>query len=368
LFKLRKNHIFLAIALVLVLMVGIAGCGTKQGGSADPGDNGKAEEPGETIELIWGTPFPAEHPQQKLVVDPFVEEVREKSNGRINIVVHPGNTITSSTSVYEDTVSGAMDIGWTIQGWTPGKFPLTALMELPFLWESATEATEVIWTLFEQSEALQKEYEDVYVFNLYTTDIGDIYTRDTPVRSIEDLKSLQLRSASQMVDSILRLFGAESVTLPMPDLYDAVERGTVDGFAAAGHSSLLSYHTYEVTKYATNRMGLYISPQIMFMNKDVWESLSPEDQEIIKSCSGKAMAMKAAAVYDEENQKGLDAMIEAGVEIIEFSPEEMQQFRDAAAPVVEEYIKWLEDQGLPGQETYDLMMQIREEVISKTRN
>ena len=58
-------------------------------------------------------------------------------------------------------------------------------------------------------------------------------------------------------------------------------------------------------------------------------------------------------------------MLEAGVEIIEFSPEELQQFREAAAPIVEEYIKTLEDQGLPGQETYDLMMKIREEVLSK---
>ena len=175
-----------------------------------------------------------------------------------------------------------MDIGWTIQGWTAGRFPLTGLMELPFLWESSTEATEVIWTLFEQSEALQKEYDDVYVFNLYTTDIGDIYTRDTPVYSMDDLKGLQLRSASRMVDSILRQFGAESISLPMPDLYDAVERGTVDGFRGSRPFVSLSYHTYEVTKYASNRMGLYISPQIMFMNKAVWESLSLKIKKLSK--------------------------------------------------------------------------------------
>jgi TRAP-type C4-dicarboxylate transport system substrate-binding protein len=98
LFKLRKNYIILGLTLMLSLMVGLlAGCGTGPENNADPGDNG---DTGETIELIWGTPFPAEHPQQKLIVDPFVEEVREKSNGRINIIVHPGNTITSSTSVY----------------------------------------------------------------------------------------------------------------------------------------------------------------------------------------------------------------------------------------------------------------------------
>ena len=124
---------------------------------------------------------------------PFVEEIKEASNGRI-ITVHPGGSITTGTTAIDDVTSGAVDMIWTLQGYTAGRFPLTEMLEFFDHFNSAVEATETIWGLFEQSEAFREEYSDYKVFNMYVTDIGDVYTSNKPIHTPADLNGVKLRA------------------------------------------------------------------------------------------------------------------------------------------------------------------------------
>ncbi len=353
----RKSMLLTVSVLALGLVAGLVVTGCETEDEVENGVNGE-EEP---VELTFGHPFPAAHHQQEEVIEPFVEEVENESDGRIQITIHPGGAVTDGASAVEDVIAGTVDMGWTMQGYTAGRFPLTEMIELPFLWESASEATEVLWTMYEESDAMQEEYGEVKVLNLFTTEPGDIYTRETPIQEPADLEDLELRVPSRMVEWTIDELGGDPTSMPMPDVYDATERGTVDGLIT-GHSAQLSYHLYEVTGYATDNMGLYVSPQVMFMNQETWESLSEEDQQIIENASGKEMALTSAGTYDEQYHGGYEAMEEGGVEIYALSDEEVETFREAASPVVDYYIDRLEDDGLPGQETYDLMMDLMEDV------
>jgi len=361
-----KNKILVFLAFVLlVTMLGVTILGCSK--SAEPSSESNSQEQTkkqEVIELTFAHPFPATHHHHTGIIMPLVEEIKEKSNGRIIINVHPGGSITTGTSAIDDISSGAVDMTWTLQGYTAGRFPLTSLIEFPSHFNSAVEATEVLWTLFEESEEFQKEYGDFKVFNMYTADMGELHTRTKPIHTPEDLNGVHLRSASPLVDKTLSAYGAASSNMPMPDVYDALDRGIIDGLGT-GPSAIPTYKLHEVLKYSTLGVNLYASPQVMAISWNAWNRLSPEDQELFESLTGRELSIKSAKYYDELSESGLKAMREAGIQIYELTPEDKAKFDEAGKKVVPDYIKELESKGFPGQQLYDRMIEIRDSLRNK---
>lgn len=345
----RKKILFIIVILIVISMsFTVAGCSKSQG-------NGE-----KTIELIMGHPFSSEHPVSKEILIPLAQELYEKSDGRIRLTIHSAGAITSAGSVYEDVISGAFDIGWTLQGYTPGRYPLTEVVELPFLFNSSLEGSKVLWRLFKEHLALQEEYNEVKVLGLWVTDPGEILSKK-PVKNPADLAGMRIRFAGPMQEAMLNKLGAVPVGMSAPEMYDSLERGIIDG-VTIGYSTIESYRLHEVIKNMTAGLEMFVSPQVVFMNQEKWESLSPEDQELLASLTGERMALKGGNIYDSGNVKGYDLSVNSGVEIYEASPKVKEQWRSKTAPLVEDWIASVKGKGLPGQDLYNLMLSILSDV------
>ncbi|MDW7740325.1 MAG: TRAP transporter substrate-binding protein [Bacillota bacterium] len=358
----KKLFLIIGLVAMMLFVFGIAGCGGTDTVAPVEEEPENGEEPAEEVEVVvldFAHPFPAAHHHHVDIIVPFVEEIMEKSEGRVVINLHPGGSITTGTSAIDDVSTGAVDMIWTLQGYTAGRFPLTEMIEFFDHFNSAEEATATIWGLLEQNEEFQEEYGDFKVFNMYTTDIGDVYTSNKPIQKPSDLQGVSLRSASPMVDKSLSRFGATTAGMPMPDAYDNIERGVVDGMAT-GASAIPTYRLYEVLSYATEGMNLYVSPQVMAMSWDAWNRLTPEDQALFETIGGRELSLKSARYYDELHEWGVTSMQEEGMEVYFLSPEEKALFAELAAPVVEDYIAELTGRGYDAQGFYDLMISIRD--------
>lgn len=309
-----------------------------------------------TVELILGHPFPAGHIQHQRMLLPLAKELAERSKGRIKLTIHPGGALGPGPGVYENVVSGAMDIGWTLQGYTPGRFPLTGVVEIPFLWQGAEQASKVLWQLYEKHPGLRKEYADVKVLALWTHDLGHIYTTRKPVRTLEDLKGLRLRFPGPMQRNLLTALGAVPVGMPAPDIYDAMERGIIDGTAIA-NSGTKSFRLYEVIKHAA-QSGLYVASMGVFMNRRSWEKLSPEDRKLIDSLTGERLSVQGGKTYDGEDEAALKLLKDHRVDIYRVPAKEMDRWRAAAKAVTEEWMGDLDRRGLDARGLHKLMLEL----------
>ena len=346
--KRKQILSFVTILLIFSMSLAAAGCGKSE-------SNG-----GKTIELVMGHPFSSEHPVSKEILIPLAKELNEKSDGRIRLTIHSAGSITSAGSVYEDVISGAFDIGWTLQGYTPGRYPLTEVVELPFLFDSSLEGSKVLWRLFEEHPALQEEYNEVKVLGLWVTDPGEILSKKS-VKNPADLAGMRIRFAGPMQEAMLNKLGAVPVGMSAPEMYDSLERGIIDG-VTIGYSTIESYRLHEVIKNMTAGLEMFVSPQVVFMNQAKWESLSTEDQELLASLTGERMAIKGGDIYDSGNLKGYDLSVNGGVEIYEVSADVKEQWRSKTAPLVEDWISSVKSKGLPGQDLYNQMLSILNDV------
>lgn len=309
-----------------------------------------------TVELVWGHPFSPQHHIHVNVLIPLAEELEERSDGRIRVRFFPGGALAGASELYDAVVSGVLDVAWTLPSYTPGRFPLTEVIEVPFLfWENAEQASWVLWNLYQQHEGMQQEYADVKLLGIWSNDPRAIFTREQPVRTLGDLEGLRIRALGSMEFAALEAFGAVPLGMPAPDIYDALERGVIEGVSITV-SAVATFHFYDVVQHVTitNHGG---GAQVVVMNLDTWNSLAPEDQELIASLTGERLSLAGGRQYDRAYQEGMNIIDEHGLQVHYLSEEDMEKWRTVTEPLA--IGDWLEAHAHRGaRELYDLMLEL----------
>jgi TRAP-type C4-dicarboxylate transport system substrate-binding protein len=380
---MRRVPRTLAVGLAIALIA--AGCGADDGDDAEPdatdetdavdeeeavedeeeavedeeeGDPEEAPEDfGDPVTLTLGHPFPPTDPIQVDVWEPWVEEIREATGGTVDIEIHAGGALAPGPQVYENTVAQAQDIGWTLPGYTPGRFPITQIIEAPFVFENAIQGTEVAWELWNEFEEWQEEFHDVHVLSLWAMDTGDLFTRDQPVETLEDFAGLTIRSPAPLQTQALEAMGASATGMPAPEIYDSVERGVIDGYKLA-NSATRVFDLGPTTGYRT-ACNCYTGAFVLVMAQGAWDGLSPAQQDAIMELSGYDLALRVAQRHqDAADETAEGYWPEHGIETVELSDEEFGRWRDAVQPVFDQWIEEREDEGVPGQAMADRLFEL----------
>jgi TRAP-type transport system periplasmic protein len=352
------------LTLVALLSLALAACraddpqdGPREDPAAEdePATDG-ADDPEVTLTL--GHPFPATHVIAEAVLEPFAAEIHERSGGTIEIEMHPGETLGPGPAVYESVVAGAQDLGFALHGYTPGRFPVAQVVELPFMFPdgSAEEATEALWELYEEFPEFQAEYEDVKIIAMWTHEPGQLWTRGQRVETLGDLTGLTVRAPGPVSADLIDELGAGPESLPAPELYDALDRGVIDGLMI-GENGVHDFTLFEVLDYGV-ACDCYTSPMFVVMNRDSWERLSPDQQTLVDEYAGRPLSIEAAQAYDEARVDARDLIDAEGIEMIELSDDELERWRDAARSVIDEWIEAREQDGVPGAAMVERLREI----------
>lgn len=319
--------------------------------------NRGAEDSPSPITLTFGHPFPPTDPIQVNVWEPWVERVRERTAGTVNIEIYAGGALGPGPSVYELVAAGAQDIGWTMPGYTPGRFPISQVIEAPFMFENAQQATRIAWDLWEEFDEFRAEYSDVRPLAIWAMDTGDLFTRERPVRTLEDIAGLTIRAPSPLQNQALQAMGAVPVSLPGPEIYDSVERGVIDGYKLA-NSATRVFDLGRATRYRT-ACNCYTGVFVLVMNSRAWDRLSPGQQQALTELTGEGLALELAAEHQAmADEVALEYWPQTGIETIDLSADEFARWRRAVRPVFERWIQERESSGVPGRRMADRIFEL----------
>lgn len=355
------------ISLLVLVMVMISACGSgnsnnteNNGGTTAPasgsensqGANASNAETAEAITFSMGHIGPPVHVQDLRAMTPFSEEVAELTEGRVNFQIYPGSALGGPAETYDNIMTGIMDAGWSLQGYNAGLFPVHSVLHLPFLANgTAAELSVIAHQLYEKFPEIQEEYSDVKMLWVHAADSYAIITKGKAVRSFEDAKGLKLRTPSIEAGKMIESWGATPVSMPAPEIYDAMQKGVIDG-GVLPIAAIKDFNLYDVVDYVS--VGYFnTSLFYMLMNQNSWDKISPEDQAIIEELIGEPMAQKAGEAFDYQQQEAQKESIEAGIEFIELDDAELQKFKDASQVVTDEWLSSMEDKGIDGQAIYD---------------
>jgi TRAP-type C4-dicarboxylate transport system substrate-binding protein len=305
------------------------------------------------IKLTYSNFFPPTHIQSKLS-EAWCKEVEKRTQGRVTVQYFAGQTLTKAKQTYESVMDGIADIGTSALAYTRGRFPVINAVDLPFGYPSGTVATEVVNALYNQLKP--KEFDDTKVMYIHAHGPGMIHTRGKAVRKLEDLKGLKIRSTGTSAE-VVEALGGTPVPMPMPDSYQSLQKGVVDGSAYPFEANK-GWKLGEVVDYATAcYSAAYTTTFFVVMNKAKWNSIDPKDQKIIEEINAE-WAPKHGEAWDASDMEGIRFFLQQGNEIIGLDAKESARWAKAVEPLITKYAKDLDSQGLDGKTVIKTIRQL----------
>ncbi|MCA8868332.1 MAG: TRAP transporter substrate-binding protein [Rhodobacteraceae bacterium] len=296
------------------------------------------------VTLKMSNYLPPKHGFTADFMAPFAAELEERTNGAVKVELYDATSAFGKIDRQADQVkAGVIDIALGLNGIPRDRFPASSVIEMPFLVEYADAGSRALWELYKEG-ALGSEYDDFKVLGLFTHHGGLIHTVSTPVRKLEDLKGLRLRTPSPAVSAMLEYLGASPVGLPPSAIYENLQKGTLDGVVttwdlvgAIKANELLKYHT-DAKAYAT---GFHI-----LMNQAKYDSLPDDVRVVLDDMTGDNLVAKFGGWWDKWESRGLNDAKARGNEIITIDDATRAEWAKTLEPMITSYLLSLKDLGV----------------------
>jgi TRAP-type C4-dicarboxylate transport system substrate-binding protein len=294
----------------------------------------------DVIKLKAANYLPPMH-KMSLLTQWFCDEVKKRTNGKVEITYYPGGTLLSPVKMYVGITTGIADMGFSHTAYTRGRFPVTEVLDLPQGYPSGYVAVQVSNDFYEKFKPA--EWDDVHVLYFASSPPLVLHTNKKPVRTMEDMAGLKIRATGQMAE-VIKALGASPVPLQMPDVYEALKRGVIDG-VTVDLSPLKYWKFSEVIKYTTASWPLGTTYAFYFViNKNKWEKLSPDAQKVMTQVAMEAKD-KQAVLWNEMDIEGRDLFLSQGGELIQLSDAEIEKWKKAVQPVIVKYKEGMVSKG-----------------------
>jgi len=280
---------------------------------------------------------------------PWAKQVEADSGGRIKIDIYPAMQLGGAPpQLYDQARDGVVDLIWHLLGSSPGRFPGTEVFELPFVAarRGVTNA-KACQELYETH--LRDEFRDVHPICVWAHDHGLVHA-NKPVRTLEDMRGLKLRSPTRQAGEALRLLGASAIGMPVPQVPEALAQRVIDG-AVIPWEVVPALRVQELVRNHTDIPGsptFYTATFVLAMNKPRYESLPADLKAAIDKNSGQVAAAMAGAMWDEQAVVVSEMVRKRGNTILTLSEEEKARWRKTTEPVIDAWIKQVKERGIDG--------------------
>jgi TRAP-type transport system periplasmic protein len=297
-----------------------------------------------TMKLRLSVMWPPQHPWTK-TFDAWGKDIEKATAGRITVTVFAANTLSPPMQVYDNTVKGVVDVGTNLLAYSPGRLPLSEVLQQPLGYKSGLQATRAANAYYKKFKP--KEFDDVQVMFLHGAAPGFIFTKN-PAKSVADLKGLRIKANAENAD-IVKNLGGSPVTMPVTETYDALSRGVVDG-CLFPLEALQGFKIGEVVKTVLEDYPMsYMTSMYAIMNKAKWNAISPDDQKAIEKIN-EEYAEKFGKGWVELDGKAMEFAKSKGVTFVRVSKEDEAFTAEKMKPILQDYVKMTKSKGLPGDE------------------
>lgn len=290
----------------------------------------------------------------KEIQEPLARAIEKQSDGHIKVDLRGAgpNGFGKPAELLDMVQRGDIDIAYTVQGYSPGRFPATSVAELPLMFHDAQEGTRVLWQLYKEG-LLGKEYDGLHVLSLYAGVPSGIFSATKPISALKDLRGMRLRVASPVIGLSLARMGAVPIGLPINLIGESIASHMVDGlaFGADSMESLPGANGKGVADQvkAFYDCGFAETALMVVMNQKAWDSL-PKDMQKVLDDNFSVAAMQAMAKDRDVNEDAAKKRFQgkSGFTYTTMTPDQHDEMVKLIAPVIDDWKKSLAEKSIDG--------------------
>lgn len=248
--------------------------------------------------LVFATASPPEGAISRIIFEEWVERINTDGKGVVQIDLRHGFTMANPNNFYDRVTGGVVPISWGILTTVGGQFPLTGMLELPFLADDVESASIAYWRLIE-SGLLDEEFREIVPLFVTAFPQAGIHL-SAPIANLDTLNGASVIAGSRTNGSVIQALGGTPLSINPADAYEAIRRGTADG-RFVSWTAFQPFRMDEITFYHIEApIGTAIGA--VFVNRDVWGRLPEEAREIVMRHSGEEQTRHLAQFFRAEDE------------------------------------------------------------------
>ena len=293
----------------------------------------------------------------------WMEKVEKDSGGRIKFEAYPAMQLGGTpVQLYDQARDGVVDIVWTLPGSTAGRFPRVEVFELPFMMSNAEATSKAYWE-YVQTMA-PDEFKETHVIALHVHGPGMFHSASKQIKTHSDLKGMKVRGPTRQITKMLSSVGATPVGMPLPQIPDALSKGTIDA-CVIPWEVVPSVKVHELTKFHSefdsNGPALYTTTFVMAMNKAKYDGLAPDLKKVIDANSGLATSAWLGKTQQGNDPAGRKSAVDRGNTLYTFPASERQEFIKLSGAIENEWAADMDKRNFDGKK----LLATAKELIAK---
>ena len=295
---------------------------------------------------------PAQHALNP-ALQAWADDLKKASGGSISTTLFPGEQLGKAFDHYDMARDGIADVAYVNPGYQPGRFPVFAAASLPFEVANAKAGSGAVDAWYRQYAA--KEMKDVQFCFAFVHDPGSLHSRKKVVLP-SDIKGMKVRPATATIGQMVTTLGGTNVQSSAPEARDMIERGVADAITFPW-GSLGLFGIDKVVSYHID-VPLYVTPFVWVINKDKYAALSAGQKKAVdEHCTSEWAEKVGSAWADFEIAGRAKVAALPGHEIVKLTPEQLDAWRKAVAPVNDQWAEGARKAGADPKQVLDSLHQ-----------
>ncbi len=306
----------------------------------------------------WLSPV---HPIVTETLKPWFDDIKRVTEGRVT-VEYAAAPLAPPPAQFELVRDGVVDMALSVHGFTPGRFILPSVAELPFLSYDSRPLSVALYRTYEKFFAKADEHKGIVVLSMWATKPGHPWSTSKALTSIDDFKGLKIAGANSINVDIAKALDAVPVQAPPSRTYELLQRGIVDA-AFVDHSSYKDFNLGPFLKHTTRfEKGLYAGTLFVMINPAAWNRLTEADRKAILSVSGEKLSSGAGRNWDKAALDAEQIMKSNGVNVVKPDVAMTAGVRERLAFLEARWIESVKKLGVDGTEALKFL---REQIAAE---
>lgn len=275
--------------------------------------------------------LPPRHPIVVNAIKPWAEDISEVTEGRVKVRVL-AKSLGAPPAHYDMAKDGIADITYGLHSFTTdNRFARSRIGQFSFLGDDAVSGSKAFWNVYANTLNAQAEHEGTKLLGLFVHGPGVLHNNVRQIKTSADIDGLKVRVPGGYISDLMSDLGAETLFMSSGEVFEKLSRGVIDGVTFT-YEALTAFKLTDDLKY-TMRVpgGLYNTTWFLVMNEGAWDGISEADRAAIEKISGEAFAERVGIAWNGADEKALEAISKAGIEITDAPAELLEEIKSVAA-------------------------------------
>jgi TRAP-type C4-dicarboxylate transport system substrate-binding protein len=271
-------------------------------------------------------------------LNPWIKNFNEAAKGQYELKLFPGGTLAGTADTLDAVRTGVVEVGHGSIPTFAGHHPAFSASEVPYLLESYEANVEFVRSIQDYQNKIMEKMFNQKLLCTWCMGFNEFYTAKKPVKTLADMKGLNVAVTAPLMARSAQLLGASPVTMDWPDEFQSLQKGVVDAGMATVSGALAFMKYWEVIKYyvVSCRAGGQLD---VAMNLDAYNKMPANLQKVMDDEAEKYARAMDVAMKDFSFVWAIGELKKNGVDVYTLPPEERAKWKQACAPIAEDYWK-----------------------------